>query len=142
MVAKFPLGYTPRLEWRGYRVSAGIAYYREGLIGLSAVVLKDEAAVIETVGHEFAHLLAVARHGRKAANHGPYWQQAMRDIGLEPNVRHQMPVERNVARQQVVYRCLKCGGEFTRGRRLNARRKYIHVHCGGDLKLVRIERIA
>lgn len=142
MSARFPLGYEPILEWRGYRVSAGIAYYREGRIGLSSTVLKDEASVKETVGHEFAHLLAFVRHGRKAANHGPYWQQAMLDVGLPPIVRHQMPVERNVARQQVVYKCLKCGTEIIRTRRLPAKRKYLHARCGGGLRLARIERVA
>lgn len=129
------MNYVPSLQWKAYRVTAGMAYYRKGIIGLSPLVLKDEAAVLETLGHEYAHLLAVARHGTKAANHGPHWQRAMRDLGLEPKVRHTYQVERNAPRQKVTYRCLKCGASIDRARRLPSRRRYLHVPCGGDLRL-------
>lgn len=135
LVATFPLGYPPVLHWKPYRVTAGMAYYRKGAIGLSPYVLKDEAAVLETLRHEYAHLLAVARHGPKAANHGPHWQRAMRDLGLEPKVRHNFEVERNTPRQRVTYRCLGCGAAIERARRLPTRRKYVHARCGGDLRL-------
>jgi SprT protein len=140
LCAAFPLGYVPRLQWKAYRVTAGMAYYRRGTIGLSSLVLKDEAAVRETLGHEYAHLLAVVRHGPKAANHGPLWQQAMRDLGLEPKVRHTYDVERNVARQRVTYRCVRCGASIVRSRRLPRKRRYVHVTCGGDLRLESVER--
>ncbi len=118
-----------------------MAYYRTGVIGLSPYVLKDEGAVRETLGHEYAHLLAVARHGHRAANHGPLWQQAMRDLGLEPKVRHTYQVERNSPRQQVTYRCLRCQAAIVRSRRLPKKRKYVHAKCGGDLRLERVERV-
>ncbi|MGV3618095.1 MAG: SprT-like domain-containing protein [Fimbriimonas sp.] len=135
LCALFPLGYVPELQWRPYRVTAGMAYYRLHAIGLSTRVLKDEAAVRETLGHEYAHLLAVARHGTKAANHGPLWQRAMIDLGLEPKVRHTYDVERNRPRQRVTYRCLGCGASIVRSRRLPTKRRYVHVPCGGDLRL-------
>lgn len=138
-ITKFPLSYTPRVEWRGYRVTAGMAYYRTGVIGLSERVLTTPEAVRETLLHEYAHLLAVYRHGTKAANHGPAWQKAMADLGLPPTVRHTYAVERNERRQQVTYLCLKCGKEFVRGRRLPRQRKYVHVGCGGDLRLHKVE---
>lgn len=135
LIAAFPMNYVPSLQWKAYRVTAGMAYYRKGVIGLSTLVLKDEAAVRETLGHEYAHLLAVARHGPKAANHGPLWQRAMRDLGLEPKVRHNYDVERNSPRQTVTYRCLGCGASIERARRLPSRRRYVHARCGGDLRL-------
>ncbi len=141
MCEAFPLGYTPKVVWRGYRVTAGLAYYRVGVIGLSTRVLKDEKAVIETLVHEYAHLLAVARHGVRAAGHGAAWQRAMRDLGQEPKVRHNYEVERNVARQSVTYLCLRCGKHVVRARRLPRRRKYVHAQCGGDLRLAKVERI-
>ena len=141
LVAAFPLPYLPILQWRAYRVTAGMAYYRKGVIGLSTTVLKTEPAVRETLGHEYAHLLAVARHGPKAANHGPHWQRAMRDLGLEPKVRHTYDVERNVTRQQVTYRCIRCGANIIRARRLPKRRRYVHVNCGGDLRLDKVESV-
>ncbi len=136
-----PLGFVPEVVWRGYRVSAGLAYYKTGVIGLSSKVLQTEAAVIDTLTHEYAHLLAVARHGPRAAGHGAAWQRAMRDLGLEPKVRHNYEVERNAARQRVTYICLRCGRSFARTRRLPRRRRYLHSGCGGELKLAKVEKI-
>ena len=141
LCTKFPLGYTPELVWRGYRVTAGLAYYRKGVIGLSSRVLREEQAVLDTLTHEYAHLLAVARHGNRAAGHGPAWQQAMADLGQEAKVRHNYEVERNVPRQTVVYTCKKCGAHINRSRRLPRRRKYMHAACGGEIRLLKIERI-
>jgi len=133
--AAFPLSYTPTVVWKGYRVTAGMAYYKIGVIGLSVHVLQTPEAVRETLLHEYAHLLAVQRQGLKAANHGEAWRQAMRDLGLPPIVRHQFSVERNVPRQEVTYLCRRCGKAIVRNRRLPKRRKYVHAGCGGDLKL-------
>ena len=118
-----------------------MAYYRKGVIGLSAKVLKDEKHVLDTLAHEYAHLLAVARFGVRAAGHGEPWRQAMRELGQEPKVRHNYPVERNVPRQRVTYTCLKCGRAIFRARRLPHRKRYIHANCGGDLKLTKVERV-
>jgi predicted SprT family Zn-dependent metalloprotease len=141
LYSRFPLKSWPQLEWRAYRVSAGMAYYREGVIGLSSVVLRDPDAVRETLGHEYAHLLAFSRAGTRGAGHGAAWRTAMRDIGLEPKVRHNYEVERNVRRQQVDYLCVRCGATIARKRRLPGRRKYVHSQCGGDLKLLRIFKV-
>jgi predicted SprT family Zn-dependent metalloprotease len=132
---RFPIGYRPVLVWKRLRVSAGIAKYRERTIVLSRTILTDRERLDTTLKHEYAHLLAVARHGRKAAGHGPHWQAAMSDLGLEPAVRHQYEVVRNAKRQEVGYRCRRCGALITRGRRLNGRRRYVHSLCGGPLKL-------
>ena len=120
-------------------MTAGMAYYRINTIGLSKTVLTTPEAVRETLLHEYAHLLAVERHGVKAANHGPAWQQAMTDFGLAPIVRHNMPVRRNAKKVRVIYTCKRCGVEIVRSRRLAARRKYLHVRCGGQIQLSRIE---
>jgi len=140
-VARYPLSYVPKIVWKGYRVTAGIAYYRTGIIGLSAFVLKTPEAVRETLLHEYAHLLAVHRHGRAAANHGPHWQKAMTDLGVEPTVRHTYQVERNVSRQRVTYVCVRCGTPIVRSRRLPKSRKYVHTDCGGSLRLHKVERV-
>ena len=137
--AKFPTRVRPQIQIRGYRVSAGMAYYRHNVIGLSRTVLQTDEQVRETTLHEYAHLLAVHRCGARAANHGPDWKQAMLDLGLEPKVRHNLPVQRNTKRRRVVYTCRKCQIEIIRSRRLNARRKYYHVKCGGEIRLTRIE---
>ncbi|HWD37979.1 MAG TPA: SprT-like domain-containing protein [Fimbriimonas sp.] len=138
---RFPMGYVPKLVWKSYRVTAGMAYYRTGTIGLSCTVLKTEEAVRETVGHEYAHLLAIARHGERERGHGNGWKRAMFDLGLEPKVRHNYEVDRNVRRQQVDYRCLRCGATIVRSRRLPRRRRYVHANCGGDLRLLQVSRV-
>jgi SprT protein len=135
------MGYVPRLVWRNYRVTAGMAYFRARMIGLSSIVLKDEVMMGETLVHEYAHLLAVARHGQRGKGHGEAWKQAMRDLGAVPKVRHCYQVERNQARQQVDYQCLQCGATIVRKRRLPGRRRYIHAVCGGDLRLMRVVRV-
>jgi len=136
---KFPLKEPPKVIWKGYRVTAGMAYYKIGTIGLSFRVLTTPEAVRETLLHEYAHLLAFQRHGQKAANHGPFWQKAMLDLGQKPVVRHKYEVERNVSRQKITYECVKCKKTFLRNRRLPMKRKYVHVNCGGELKLKKIE---
>ena len=138
---QFPLGYKPKLTWKKLRVTAGLAYYHRGEIALSSLLLIDEERLDSTLRHEYAHLLAVKRHGRKAAGHGPHWRVAMVELGLEPKVQHNYPVQRNSTQQKVVYRCLKCGSKLDRARRLPRRRKYVHARCGGALKLEAIERV-
>lgn len=137
-----PLGYRPQLVWKNLRVTAGIARYLEKQIVLSRTLLLDEARMISTIKHEYAHLLAVARHGRKAAGHGPQWKLAMRDLGEEPTVRHCYEVERNSRRQEVGYRCKRCGTMIVRHRRLARGRRYYHVACGGSLKLEFVRAVA
>ena len=138
-MGRFPLSYTPKIRWKNLRVSAGMAYYRIGTIGLSAIILDTHDKLRQTLLHEYAHLLAVDRHGQKAANHGPYWKQAMIDLGLEPKVRHNYECERNAKRQKVTYRCQRCGAHIERSRRLPRHRKYVHARCGGGLKLFSVQ---
>jgi SprT protein len=138
---RFPLKSPVRLEWRNYRVTAGMAHYRTNLITLSTAVLTTREAVRDTVIHEFAHLLAFARCGIPGKGHGQPWQIAMLDLGAKPQVRHNYEVQRNTRRQQVEYRCLRCGVSFLRARRLPARRKFVHANCGGDLRLIRVQRV-
>lgn len=139
LVQGFPIGYCPTLVWKSLRVSAGLARYQDRTIVLSRNILTDFDRLNLTLKHEYAHLMAVARHGRKAANHGPYWQMAMRELGLEPIVRHSYEVERNAKRQQVGYRCRGCGALITRSKRLPKGRKYVHAVCGGALRLESVE---
>lgn len=125
-----PLGYEPKLIWKPLRVTAGQALYMQGTIALSSKVITTEEQVRDTLVHEYAHLLAVARHGRKAANHGEAWQQAMRDLGAEPKRTHDYAVSRNQRHQEVVYRCKGCGAEIITRRMLNRKRRYMHRGCG------------
>ena len=136
----FPMGYVPKITWKRLRVTAGVAYYR-GEIVLSSLVLIDEERVRLTLMHEYAHLLAVKRHGRKGHGHGRLWKATMQELGIEPEVVHHYEVKRNNTRQKVVYRCAKCGSKLDRARKLPRRRKYVHARCGGALRLETVERV-
>jgi SprT protein len=129
------LNYRPCLEWRPYRVTAGVAFYRIGVIALSKIVIRSPEQLRTTLAHEFAHLLAYQRHGRSGTGHGRAWKQAMRELGQEPLRTHSYEVTRNTARQEVGYRCARCGAMLVRRRRLPKGRRYVHARCGGDLRL-------
>lgn len=129
-----PIGYAPQLVWKNYRVSAGMAFYRTGIIALSSSIIDDEEKLRDTLIHEYAHLLAYYRHGREGIGHGKPWQDAMRDLGVEPRVQHNYPVKRNAQRQQVGYTCQRCGTVLVRAKRLPKRRRYAHAGCGGAIK--------
>ena len=112
-----------------------MAYFRRRAIGLGAAVLTTPERLLDTLVHEYAHLLAYARHGREGAGHGPAWRRAMADLGAEPRVRHAYEVARNAPRQRVVYRCVRCAVAFERRRRLPKNGAYVHAGCGGGLRL-------
>lgn len=135
LCAAFPLGYRPALEWRPFRTTAGMAYFRRRAIGLGAAVLTTPERLVDTLVHEYAHLLAFARKGAQGVGHGPAWRRAMADLGAEPSVRHPYEVARNASRQSVTYRCLRCGATIERRRRLPKNRVYVHARCGGGLRL-------
>ncbi len=139
-IEKFPMSYYPVVEWRRYSVTAGMAHYQHGMITLSVVVLKDPSHIRETLLHEYAHLLAFDRHGKKGAGHGKHWRQAMVDLGLEPKVHHHYEVVRNQSRQVVVYKCKKCGEKFSRRRQMTRSKRYFHRQCGGQIMLVEVQR--
>ena len=139
---QFPMGYVPDLTWNArMRVTAGVAYYKKGAIALSSKVLLTEEQVGITLRHEYAHLMAVHRHGRRGTGHGNAWRVAMSELGLEPKVTHAYEVPRNKARQQVSYQCARCGASINRKRRLPKTRKYVHAKCGGDLKLKAVQQV-
>lgn len=142
---RHPLGVKPELHWRNLRVTAGSAHFRTNAISLSKLVLTDTERVRTTLIHEYAHLLAVKRHGTKAAAHGKEWRAAMLELGLDPVVCHRYEVRRNTNRQQVTYLCLKCGEKLPRSRKLPKRKLFVHATCGGRLRLhevVRLEEVA
>ena len=134
LCASHPIGYKPKIVWKTYRVSAGMAFYRIGVIALSKLVLDDEVKMADTLKHEYAHLMAFAKYGRKGIGHGEPWAEAMAELGLEPRVQHNYPVRRNRQRQEVAYTCQRCGILLVRAKRLPKRRRYSHVGCGGSIK--------
>lgn len=131
---RYPLARPVELEFRPLRVTAGRAQFDRNRIVLSSIVLRDYDSVTTTLLHEYAHLMAYERGGRLGRGHGPMWKEAMRALGLEPQVYHRYQVRRNERRQVVFYRCRKCGSTFERHRRLPKRGRYVHAMCGGELE--------
>lgn len=142
LCAACPLGYRPSLEWRPFRTTAGMAYYRRRAIGLGAAVLTTPERLVDTLIHEYAHLVAFKRFGQAGRGHSGPWRQAMVELGAEPRVRHTYEVVRNAPRQRVTYRCVRCGTSIERRRRLPKNNVYVHANCGGGLKLEAIRREA
>ena len=137
----FPTGRAVSWRWRPYRTTAGMAYFTLWEIGLNQPLLNTEERLLSTLRHEYAHLLAVARAGRKARGHGPDWRKAMQDLGEPIEVKHTFDCPRNQRRQRVWYRCSGCGVEFARHRALPKRKKFTHNGCGGAIQFVRREPI-
>lgn len=138
---KHPLKKVPQLAWHRYRTTAGIADFRHWTIRLSVLVLDDPEKLERTLLHEYAHLLAVDRVGRRGSGHGPAWQQAMRDLGQDPVRTHDYACQRNQPRQMVLYKCSRCGMSIPRRRRLPRQRRYLHRACGGEIQLETITLI-
>lgn len=136
-----PLKRHVSLDWRRFRTTAGVADYRAWSIGLSATLMTDPQRLRTTLRHEYAHLMAVDRFGRKGAGHGDPWKQAMAELGEPPEVRHAYECPRNQPRQVVVYRCAHCGTELHRAREFPRRRRYLHVNCGGYIRFVEKRRV-
>ncbi len=137
---RFPIASCPLIEWRKYRTTAGTAHFFERKIALSALILTTEERLRTTLLHEYAHLLAFHRHGKRGRGHGPAWRQAMADLGLPPEVHHRLDCKRNQSQQVVLYRCARCHEIFERRRRMPARRRYIHINCGGAIQFVGVSR--
>ncbi len=138
LASGFPVGYSPILRWRNLRVSAGLAHFREGAISLSIPLLDSKVRLEATLRHEYAHLLAYSRCGAAGRGHGAAWRLAMSDLGVAAEVRHRFDVRRNASRQVVIYRCDRCEAVIERKRRLPRGRLYLHVDCGGSIRLARI----
>ena len=110
------------------RTAAGRAFTKDGLIELNPR-LQDlpegqrESELRNTFLHELAHLVAIARAGRKRIQpHGPEWQRACHDLGIPGENRcHALDfAPRRIARK-FAYTCPHCRVVIERVRRLGRR---------------------
>lgn len=95
VVENAPVVINPRM-----RTTAGRAHHTlslgklvSGRIEINAKLLEqgNEGQFYQTLGHETAHLIAIAIQGSSGVGHGPTWRFIMRAMGLEPRRTHQMP---------------------------------------------------
>lgn len=103
---------TVKVLWNGrMRSTAGTASYSKALVTLNpALQAFDEKEIERTFLHELAHLLAVARAGRRRiAAHGPEWKQACADLGIPGEHRcHTLSLPRRSLQRRYAYQCPVC----------------------------------
>ncbi len=95
----------------------------------------------ETFLHELAHLcdhLSNQSGKRYRRAHGPQWRAWARLFGTVTDRCGKSDALETLYQQRLklVAVCQNCGEEFRRIRRLNRRRKYFHISCGGRLRPV------
>lgn len=101
------------------RTTAGRAWWPSRLIEINPK-LKDlsETEVWRTLKHEFAHLLAFERCGRRQIDpHGIEWQMACCELGIPgESARHSLPLKSRRMKRKHVYVCPSCFSEIKRVR--------------------------
>ncbi len=131
--ASHPLRRPPTVVWsRRLTASAGRAYPTKALIVLSSKLLDAPQRVEQTLAHEYAHLMAFEASGGRCKPHGREWRAAMASLGYPARRTHDYAACR-VAPRRWAYRCLVCGAEILRVRRLPRGRRYLHAGCGGPI---------
>ncbi len=101
------VAWNPRM-----RTTAGTACYRTKQVVLNPKLVEVSADEVQrTLRHELAHLVAQARAGRRrAAAHGPEWQQACADLGIPGEKRcHELPFKSRRLTRRHFYQCPECG---------------------------------
>ena len=127
----FPM---PHISLKQRGKIAGSARLQNNELRLNPVLMADnpDKFLHEVIPHEICHLVAYQLYGR-VKPHGREWQQLMTKVfGLPPNVYHAMDISKvagksfayrcqcgpvqlsirrhnKVLRNQLQYRCLKCG---------------------------------
>ena len=98
-------------------VLAGKAHLQRWHLQFNPILLRanQEHFLLQTVGHEVAHLVAWARHRTPMKPHGPEWKAVMRAFRLETRVTHDYDVSMlRRPRAPFVYHCA-CPGELRLG---------------------------
>jgi predicted SprT family Zn-dependent metalloprotease len=111
-----------RVEWSArLRSAAGRAEFANPRVLLNCrLPAHGEAEIDRTLRHELAHLLAIARAGRRRiAPHGPEWRRACADLGIADEMRcHNLPFPIRRLQRRYLYSCPHCRRDFPRTRPL------------------------
>ena len=100
---KFP---RPTIEFSNKLTStAGKAYFQRNMIKLSVplLILNEAKFILDTPGHEAAHLISYQRFGRPGIGHGAKWKQVMNIIGQQAKRCHNFTVPKKT--NTVTARC-------------------------------------
>ena len=104
----------------------------------------EEEYLKNTIGHEYAHLVAFTYFGWKAVRgkpHGRHWKAVMRSLGLNPKRCHSYDTKPARKRREFLYNCPDCIKTTTVSsvihNRIKKGRVYRHNGCDSPLELVR-----
>ena len=103
----------PALSWDLKGTVGGQAYLNQNKIRINMEALKKYTTryIEQTIGHEFAHL--VAYKSLLHRGHGRAWAKVMRSFDLFPDRCHDYDLTpARVVKKQYLYQCDKCGQEF------------------------------
>jgi len=131
-----------RLPIRRSRAVRSLGSYvsRDGMpVCIRLQFAQESETLKQTLLHEIAHAcdhLSAQPGQRYRQAHGPNWQLWARALGTSTERCGSSEVLRNLHQQRLktVAVCQRCGAELQRVRRLNRRRSYLHVNCGGQLR--------
>jgi SprT protein len=108
---------VPSWDARARGALAGKAHLQRWHLQFNASLLRanQEHFLLQTVGHEVAHLVVWARTRMRVKPHGAEWKAVMRVFGLETRATHDYDVSMlRRARSPFVYRC-GCPGDIHLG---------------------------
>ena len=94
--------------------AAGQANYRENKIRFNRQLLEKYTPefVDQTVPHEFAHLVAYQKFGRRIRPHGMEWKRVMEAFGVDPARTHSFDVAPTRRLKRFHYRCHCPGSDY------------------------------
>ena len=129
----------PELTWDLKGTVGGQAYLNQNMIRINMEALQKykDHYIKQTIGHEFAHLVAYKALRHKG--HGRSWSRVMRKFKLFPDRCHDYDLTpARVVKRQYLYECDKCGKEFTltairHNKMMKGKQSYRHSTDGGKL---------
>jgi len=119
---------------------AGQAMYYKNTIRVNEPLLNEnlDHYILQTIGHEYAHLLAPRNYGVEIKPHGYQWKHVMKELELKPSRCHNYKTKSARRMSLVPYECEKCGKDFNltkiRHNKIKRGTTYRHAsNCGGKL---------
>ena len=114
LAKKVRVSWNPRM-----RTTAGRAWWPHRSIEMNPKIKEiADAQIWRTLKHEFAHLVAYERCGRRRIDpHGPEWQAACTELGIaDEKTYHTLPLKARRMKRSHFYSCPSCSAVTARVR--------------------------
>ena len=129
----------PSLTWDLKGTVGGQAYLNQNMIRINMEALEKykDHYIKQTIGHEFAHLVAYNALGH--GGHGRSWSRVMHKFNLFPDRCHNYDLTpARIVKKQYIYECDRCGEQFPftaiRHNKMKRNKSYYrHRKDGGNL---------